>query len=136
MLYGCVLVSVFVVTVALALPGAVTDGGLTVHTGGSVATACDVTWQVKLTVPLNPLTDPTRIEDDETPPGATASGLSDPGSIVNSDVPPCASAAGAKQAKVRAAAISHRAANPGCPKEAFNLDSEHSDLNMNGFWFN
>jgi hypothetical protein len=42
-LYGCVLVSVLVVTVAVALAGAVTDGGLTVHTGGSVATACDVT---------------------------------------------------------------------------------------------
>ena len=136
MLYGCVLVSLLVVTVALALPGAVTDGGLTVHTGGSVATACDVTWQVKLTVPLNPLTDPTWIEDDETPPGATASGLSDPGSIVNSDVPPCASAAEAKQVKAKAAAIRHRAATPGCPKADFNLDSDHSDLNMNGFWFN
>src|SRR5579864_1320172 len=112
MLYGCVLVSLLVVTVALTLPGAVTDGGLTVHTGGSVATCCDVTWQVKLTVPLNPFTDPTWIRDDETPPGATASGLNELGVSVNSDVPPCASAAGAKQAKAKAAAISHRATIP------------------------
>ena len=82
------LVSLRVVIVALTLPGAVTEEGLTVHTGGSVATACDVTWQVKLTVPLNPFTDPTWIRDDETPPGATASGSNDAGVSVNSDVPP------------------------------------------------
>jgi hypothetical protein len=43
MLYGCVLVVLLVVTVAVALAGAVTDGGLTVHTGGSVAACSEVT---------------------------------------------------------------------------------------------
>ena len=59
MLYGCVLVVLLVVTVAVALAGTVTDAGLTVHTGGSVAACSEVTWQLKLTVPLNPFTDPT-----------------------------------------------------------------------------
>ena len=43
MLYGCVLVVLLVVTVAVALAGTVTDAGLTVHTGGSVAACCEVT---------------------------------------------------------------------------------------------
>ena len=59
MLYGCVLVVLWVVTVAVAFAGAVTDAGLTVHSGGSVATCCEVTAQLNWTVPLNPFTDPT-----------------------------------------------------------------------------
>jgi hypothetical protein len=132
-----VLVSLLVVTVALALAGAVTDGGLTVHTGGSVGVCCEVTWQLKLTVPLNPFTDPTWISDDETPLGATASGLKELGVSVNSDVPPCAIATGEKvQARAKVAAVRHSEAIPRCPAGDFSLDSIHSDLNMNGFGFN
>ena len=43
MLYGCVLVVLLVVIVAVALAGTVTDAGLTVHTGESVATCWEVT---------------------------------------------------------------------------------------------
>ena len=75
------------VIVAVALAGAVTEVGLTVHTGGSTVACDDVTWQLKLTVPLNPLTDPTWMVDAEVPPGATASGEKEDACSVNSDVP-------------------------------------------------
>ena len=66
-------VSSLVVTVAEALAGAVTVAGLTVHAGGSVKVV-GMTWQLRLTVPVNPLTDPTVTAADEVPSGGIATG--------------------------------------------------------------
>jgi hypothetical protein len=76
-LYPTVVVVLSVVIVAVAVPGTVTDCGLTAHTGVSVVVCDDVTWQLRFTVPLNPFTDPTAIVEDDVPPGAIASGLND-----------------------------------------------------------
>ena len=79
---------------------------------------------------------PTVISDEETPLGATASGSNDAACSVNSDVP-CATAAGGKaDATTRQAASRNIPTNPLFPATDFTLDSDHSDLNMNGFWFN
>jgi hypothetical protein len=127
-------VPVWVVTVAVAVPGTDTDAGLTVHTGVSVVCCGDVTWQLRFTVPLNPLTGPTVIRDDETPPGATASGLNDAAVRVNSDVPCAAATVASTEARVNARSTQTHAATPRLFAN-FTLDSNHSDLNMNGFWF-
>jgi hypothetical protein len=66
-------VSSWVVIVAEALEGAFTVAGLTEHAGGSVKVV-GMTWQLKLTVPVNPLTDPTVTVADEVPSGGTATG--------------------------------------------------------------
>jgi len=60
--------------VAEALAGGATVAGLTVQTGVSVVACDEVTWQVRSTVPLKPLTVPTEMFVDDVPPGATASG--------------------------------------------------------------
>jgi len=72
--YATVVVKPCVVMVAEALAGGVTVVGLTVQTGVSVVTCDEVTWQVRSTVPVNPLTVPTEMFVDEVPPGSTASG--------------------------------------------------------------
>jgi hypothetical protein len=137
-LYACVVVVLSVVTVAVEIPGAVTDEGLTMHTGGLVAACCPVTWQLKLTVTLGLVSvgSPTMISEEETPLGATASGLNDSVVRANSEVP-CAIAAGLNTPAIRQQAASrHSAATPPRPAVDFILDSDCSDLNMNGFWFN
>jgi len=120
--------------VAVALAGAVTDAGLIVHTGGSIVACDEVTWQLKLTVPENPLTDPTWMVDAEVPPGATASGENEDACSVNSEVPCCAKAAGTKPSTPKAA-IRHKQARPAWPNINFNLDSDLSDLNMSWIGF-
>ena len=75
-LYACVVVVLWVVTVAVAVAGVVTEFGLTVHTGVAVDACCEVTWQVKLTATLGLEVEgsPITIEEEETPLGATATG--------------------------------------------------------------
>ena len=123
---------------AVVVPGEVTDEGLTMHWGGFVAPCCPVTWQLKFTVTpgLEGVGKPTRISAEETPLGATASGLNDSAVSVNSDVP-CATAADANMAARHAqAANRHTMPLAFCLAVDFILDSDHADLNMNGFWFN
>jgi len=135
-LYPTVVVVLNVVIVAVAVAGTVTDCGLTVHTGVSVVCCDDVTWQLRLTVPLNPLTDPTWIVEDDVPPGAMASGLNDEACRVNSDVPcwACANETD-RQATASAAAIRQADIPARRPLIDFTLDSNHPDLNMHEFWF-
>lgn len=59
--------------VAEALEGAFTVAGLTEHAGGSVKVV-GMTWQLRLTVPVKPLTDPTVTVADEVPSGGIATG--------------------------------------------------------------
>jgi len=88
MLYATVLVSILVVTVAVAVAGGFTAAGLTVQTGGSTMELSDgLTLQLRFTVPLNPLTDPMTMLDDDVPVGATATGLNVAACRVNSVVP-------------------------------------------------
>ena len=124
-----------VVTVAVALAGTVTDAGLTAHAGKLVVCCVDVTWQLRFTVPLNPLTDPISRTEDDVPPGPTASGLNEFACSVNSDVPWAAAKGVARIANVIAARISQKDAIPPRHPVSFNLDSNHSDLNMNEVWF-
>jgi len=120
--------------VAVAVAGTVTDAGLTRHVGGSVMELSDgLTWQVKFTVPLKPVVEPIWIFEDAVPLGETASGLNGDACSVNSwakatDDRPEASASHA--------AIRHTTRIPPRLTADFTLDSDHSDLNMNGFWFN
>jgi hypothetical protein len=134
-LYPCVVVVLWVVTVAVAGPGATTDDGLMVHAGGLVAVCCPVTWQLKFTVTLGLvlLGNPTVIREEATPLGATASGLNGSAESVNSDVP-CAAATDANRATTTAQiANRHTTLIALCPGINFILDSDDSDLNMNGF---
>ena len=136
--YACVVVVLWVVTVAVEVPGDVTVAGLTMHSGGLVATCCPVTWQLKVTetLGLEGSGNPTTIWEEETPLGATASGLNGSGVSVNSEVP-CAKADDTNKTAINAqAAKRHTATIAPCPAADFILDSDHSDLNMNGFWFN
>lgn len=136
--YACVVVVLWVVTVAVETPGDVTDAGLTMHEGGFVATDCPVTWQVKFTVTLGleGVGNPTIISEEETPLGATASGLNDCALSVNSDVP-WPAAADANMTAIHAQAANwHTIPMALCPAVDFILDSDHTDLNMNGFWLN
>jgi hypothetical protein len=135
-LYPTVVVVLLVVTVAVALAGTVTDAGLTAHVGVSVVCCADVTWQLRLTVPLNPLTDPIWMIEEDVPPGATASGLNDAAWRVNSLVPcPTATDAERQQKKAEIITIRQREAVARCPMIDFTLDSNHSALNMNGCRF-
>jgi len=132
--YAWVVVVLSVVTVAVVFPGEVTDAGLTMHAGGLVAACCPVTWQVKFTVTpgLVGVGSPTIISEEETPLGATASGLNDCALSVNSDVP-WATAADANTIAIHTQAASwHTTAMALCPAVDFILDSDHTDLNMNG----
>ena len=137
MLYAWVVVVLLVVMVAKASPGVVTDAGLIMQTGVSVAGCCEVTWHVKLTVTLGLEGEgsPTAIAEEATPLGATASGSSAAAVSVNSDVPWAAAGVQANAAN-KQAAHRHETANRPSPVADFTLDSDHSDLNMNGFWFN
>lgn len=133
MLYKVVVVVPLLVIVAVALAGAVTDDGLTVHTGVSVVVMVDVTWQLKATLPVNPLTDPTWMEVDEVPPGAIALGNSGEGCSVNSLVPPCAAAAGTKPGSATAIARTntHQTGFAGRASVNLILDSEGLKFAMN-----
>ena len=126
-----------VVMVATASPGVVTEVGLIVHVGLSVAACCEVTWQVKLTVTLGleGVGSPTTIAEEETPLGATASGSNEAAVSVNSEVPCATDGVQANMAN-KQAANRQGTANLPSPAADFTLDSDHSDLNMNGFWFN
>ena len=119
--------------VAVALAGTVIEAGLTVHTGGSTVACDEVTWQLRLTVPANPLTEPTSMVDADVPPGAMASGEKEDACSVNSDVP-SATAAGA-QPHTTQTAIRHEKARPPRPIVNFNLDSDLSVLNMSRIGF-
>ena len=132
MLYSTVVVSLLVVTVAVAVAGTVTEAGLTRHVGGSVMELSDgLTWQVRFTVPVKPVVDPIWILDDAVPLGDTATGSNEEACRVNS----CANA-GDDERHASDAAIRHRARIPPRLAADFTLDSNHRDLNMNGFWFN
>ena len=126
-----------VVMVAVAFPGVVTEVGLIVQTGRSVATCCEVTWHAKLTgtLGLEGVGSPIVIAEEETPLGATAFGSNEAAVSVNSEVPWAAPGVGASTAN-RQAANRHGTASLLSPAADFTLDSDHSDLNMNGFWFN
>jgi hypothetical protein len=79
---------------------------------------------------------PTIISEEETPLGATASGLNDCALSVNSEVP-WATAADVNTTAIHTqAANRHTTAMAPCPAVDFILDSDHTDLNMNGFWLN
>jgi hypothetical protein len=138
MLYACVVVVLWVVIVAVVVPGEVTDDGLTMHWGGFVAVCCAVTWQLKFTVTpgLEGVGKPTIISAEETPLGATAPGLNDSALSVNSEVP-WPTATDANRTAIHAQAANRhtkpKALGPGVD---FILDSDHTDLNMNGFGFN
>jgi len=132
MVYRVFVLVAFVVIVAVALPGAVTAGGLTVHTGVSVVVIAEDTWQPSVTVPVKPLTDPIWILVDETPPGATAAGDNDDGCSVNSDVP-CPSAAAASNMSV---ASKHPARRVPRARVVFNVDSVRPGFNLKKFDMN
>jgi hypothetical protein len=92
------------VIVAEALEGAFTVAGLTVHAGGSVKVV-GMTWQLRLTVPVNPLTDPTVTVADEVPSGGIATGE-------NSDACRVKVCADAEIGRLNSAANRQRAARP------------------------
>ena len=116
-----------VVIVAEALAGGVTVVGLGVQTGGSVVIgAVEVTWQARSTVPLNPLTVPTVMLEDDVPPGATASGE-------NGDAWRVTFWADAGNPKVRRAAHRHRAAMPESGIRRMNLDCNGFDFDTFDF---
>ena len=139
-------VSSLVVIVAEALAGAFTVAGLTVQAGGSVKVE-GITWQLRLTVPVKPPTDPTVTIADEVPSGGTATGEN----AVASRVKLCAVAA---VGRLKSAANRQRAArllraprrvNAGfdgwdCDGSDFIpdvvRDFEVSDFNMSRFRFN
>lgn len=76
--YSVSVVDPVVVMVADALPDAVIESGLIVHTGRDVVVCSDVTWQVRATGPLKPLSAVIVMIADVWPPGATAGGVSGP----------------------------------------------------------
>jgi hypothetical protein len=132
MLYSIVVVSIFVVTVAVAVPGTFTELGLIRQLGGSMMELSDgLTWQLRFTVPVNPVVEPIWTCEEAVPVGEIASGLNGAASKVNS----CADAVDDK-AKTRATVKNHSARILPHPKNDFTLESDHSDLNMDGFWFN
>lgn len=120
-----------VVTVAVAVAGTVTDAGLTVHVGATVAPPDGLAVQPSVTaVPVIPF--PIVIAEEAVPPGGTASGENDPACSVKS----CATAAeGSMPVNASAAASKQRAPITRTAAADLNLDSHHSDLNMNEFWF-
>jgi hypothetical protein len=72
------------------------------------------------------------IREEETPLGATASGSNGSAESVNSEVP-CAAATDANMAAMTAQTANRHAARIAlCPALDLILDSDHSDLNMNG----
>ena len=132
MVYSVFVLVALVVIVAVALPGADTAVGLTVHTGVSVVVIADDTWQPSETVPVKPFTDPIWILVDETPPGATAAGDNADGCSVNSEVP-CPSAAAPS---IRRAANKHPARRVPRASFVFNVDSVRLVLDMKKFDMN
>jgi hypothetical protein len=143
-------VSSWVVIVAEALAGAFTVAGLTAHAGGSVKVD-GITWQLRLTVPVKPPTDPTVTIADEVPSGGTATGEN----AVASRVKLCADA---EIGKLKSAANRQRAARLARAPRRLNAgfdgwdcdgtdfiadvisdlvcDFEVSDFNMSRFRFN
>ena len=119
--YGTSAVSLLVVIVAEAVPGAVTVAGLTTHAGGSVKVP-GVTAQLRLTVPLKPLIAPTVIFEAEVPPAVTASGENGAACKVKL---PCANAA---DGKARQAANRQSTAKParGLRTMKTNWSADHS----------
>ena len=127
--YSVFVLVALVVIVAVALPGADTAVGLTVHTGVSVVAIDEDTWQPSETVPVKPFTDPIWILVDETPPGATAAGDNADGCSVNSEVPwPSAAAPITKRAASR-----QPAEYAPRPSLVFNVDSVRPTLDMKKF---
>jgi len=123
-----------VVIVATAVPGTAIAVGLSVQMGVSVVAMDAVTWQVKVTVPVNPepCAAASWIVVEDTPPGATADGFSAEGCSVNSDVPcPTAAAASAKNA-----ANKHTVRRNTRPEFILILDSVRSAFDMNRLCFN
>ena len=119
---------VCVVIVAEALAGGVTVVGLTVQTGVSVVVCVDDTWQLRSTVPVKPLTEPTVMFVDDVPPGPTASGESGAACRVKFW-------ATANEGKIRNAANRHKTESLACRERILNLDLDDSDFNMSRFRF-
>ena len=69
---------------AVAPPEGFTDGGLIVQTGRIAPAVCEVTRQLRSTVPLKPLRAETAIFEAASWPGATANGLKSPNVMVKS----------------------------------------------------
>ena len=126
-LYPTVVVWVVLVMVAVAVAGGVTVEGLTVHTGVDVVACVPVTWQLRATVPVKPVAGSTRIEEDDVPPGAIATGSSEV--VVNrNSLVPWASTAGAS--------IRHTISNAGNAAslvQSFTLDGDPSNFTMSRF---
>ena len=102
--------------------------------GVSVVAMDAVTWQVKVTVPVNPepCAAASWIVVEDTPPGATADGFSAEGCSVNSDVPcPTATAANAKTT-----ANKQTVTRDACPEIILILDSVRLAFDMNSLCFN
>jgi hypothetical protein len=104
-----------------------------VQIGVSVVVIAAVTWQVNVTVPVNP--DPCAavswIVVEDTPPGATADGDNAEGCSVNSVVP-CPTAA---VARAKTAATMHTVARHACPQVILILDLVRLAFNMNRLCF-
>jgi hypothetical protein len=119
------------VIVAVAVPEGVTLAGLMVHTGVELVGWLELTWHAKATDPLKP--DPeagsTRIEIDEVPPGAMATGFRDPMVRVNSLVPVWAGAAGTKIESINRP----KAVAPPSLVQKFFLDRDASNFTMSRF---
>lgn len=121
-----------VVIVAEALAGGVTVVGLMAQVGVEVVACGAVTWQVKSTVPANPLTVPTVMLEDVVPPGATAAGANGAACRVKS------AWAEAEEIKVREAAVVQRIAKAARVARIFNLgfvrfNGDDSNFNMSKF---
>jgi hypothetical protein len=119
------------VIVADALAGGVTVAGLMLHAGGSVA-ACPaddgVTWQLRSTVPLKPLSVPTVMFADDVPPGGTAFSEREGACRVKVW-------ADAADGNVRSAVHRHRTASPAGPPRTMNLDFDSLNFSMSRFRF-
>jgi hypothetical protein len=119
--------------VAEASAGAVTVVGLTEHVGGSIVpTVVEVTTQLRVTVPVKPLSAPTVMFEDAVPPGATASGEN----AAACNVKFCAVAA---DGSTRKAVHRHRAMMPA--QRVRSADDDRAgpvfwDLNFNGLELN
>ena len=115
-----------VVTVNAAFAGGETVIGLTAHVGGEFVVWVEETWQVKLTVPLKPLTVPTVMLEEDVPPGATAFGENVAACRVKS------AWAEAEQSNVRNAVVTHKTASAAYPGRIFSLGSDQLDFdNLN-----
>lgn len=116
-----------VMIVAVAPPEGWRDGGLIRQVGGVTPVFCDVTTQVRPTVPLKPLSAETVMLDAESCPGSTANGLKAPMVMVKS----WPTAAGSRVRNAATTQIKGAAERI----RIFNLDGNGSDLNMSRFRF-